>query len=43
MQTLASTKGFYGIVSAATGIGIFVVMVLFQKSKKETIPPEFRL
>jgi len=28
MQILASTKGFYGIVSAATGIGIIVVMVL---------------
>ena len=28
MQNQASTKGFYGIVSTATGIGIIVVMVL---------------
>jgi len=41
MQIQASTKGFYGIVAAATGIGIIVVMVLNLATPSEFVVTHF--
>ena len=41
IQIQASTKGFYGIVAAATGIGIIVVMVLNLATPSEFVVTHF--